>query len=112
MKTIIPTTVIIIAILIMCCISTSLIAFDLQVAAARNFHTEAIDRMQASYYSDEVIAMLEENAAERGYTLDEVIDMGDIASGGRMTAKVTLDYDAVVPFFGIERHGQIVGIAR
>ena len=112
MKTVIPTTVIIIAMMIMCCVSTSIIAFDLQVAAARNFHTEAMDRLQASYYSDTVKDEVRTAAAEHGYDIDVTVDMGSVADGGRMTAMVELQYTAVMPFFGIEKDGTIVGIAR
>lgn len=90
--------------------STSLIAFQLQITGARNFHTNAISRIQSSYYSSATITDVQEKAAERGYNL-EVEDVA-IYPDERKDILVTLSYDAYMPLFGVTKHGTIEGFAK
>ena len=54
MKSVIPTYIMIIGLCLILLVSVDLIAFQLQVSAARNYHTEVVNRIQASNGSTSV----------------------------------------------------------
>ena len=110
MKSVIPTYILIIGFSILMLASSSLIAFQLQITGARNFHTNAISRIQSSYYSSAAITDLQGKASDRGYKL-EVQDIS-VYPDDRKDILVTLSYDAYMPLFGVTKHGIIEGFAK
>ena len=109
MKTTISVYIIIVGFALMSLLSASLIAFELQITAARNFHTNCMNRIQSSYHNEEVITDCQNKASAAGYTLNykDVTVYGD-----RKSATVELEYTAIMPLLDVEREGTISSFAK
>ena len=87
----------------------SIILSQMQINAARDFHSAVIDRIQSSYYSQTVIDSCVEKANDNGY----VLDIRDVTVyQDRKDVLVNLQYDIVVPLVNIHFTEEILGYAR
>ena len=87
----------------------SIILSQMQINAARDFHSAVIDRIQSSYYSQTVIDSCVEKANDNGY----VLDIRDVTVyQDRKDVLVNLQYDIVIPLINIHFTEEIPGYAR
>ena len=109
MKSVFENALVFILITVGSLILSVMIAANIQIGNAREFHTNSIDRIQASFYSQSVINDLQNKASENGYTLSvtELSVYEDLKD-----YKVTLTYDVKVPLLGIVKSGTLEGYAR
>jgi len=128
MRSVIPTTIIIVGLMIMMCCSTALIAFEIQVSEARSFHQECVSRIQASYYNPDIIADCQSRAYDAYGSLptdsdydpnydspEEVLQVnveGFSIYDERTTVPITLNYKAELLFFNLEKRGTISLIGK
>ncbi|MEE1038655.1 MAG: hypothetical protein U0K95_05750 [Eubacterium sp.] len=109
MKSIIPTVIAIVGITVLALISSCIITFQMQVTGAKNFHSNCISRIQASYGNDRVIEECKQDAEENGYTLT-IKDLSIYEE--RKNMLVRLDYTATMLLFNIEKEGSYEGYAK
>lgn len=109
MKSIIPTVLIIVGITVLMLTATSVLTFQMQITGAKNFHSNCIDRIQASYGSEDEINKCIEDASNNGYVLK--VNDQTVYSNRKMIS-VTLEYTAKMLLFNIEKTGVYQGYAR
>lgn len=109
MKSIIPTYLIIIGFALVTLVASSLIAYQMQITAAQNYHTNCVNRIQASYFNEDVIEECIDAAPdEYSITVTPTTIYED-----RKEYLVVLEYDAHLPFLNVDVSDvQIEGFAR
>lgn len=110
MKSIISTYVTIVGFCLTVLICSAMLMTQLQISGARTFHAYCLNSLQSSYYNDDVYKACQTEATARGYSLE----MENVAVyKGRTSRLVTLDYDVVVPFVGVDKiHGTVTGYGK
>lgn len=109
MKSVIPTTLMILGVALIMLTASSVLTFQMQVTGAKNFHSNCIDKIQASYGDETVINKCVHEAQENGYTL-KVEDQ--TVYENRKIISVSLEYTAKMLLFNIEKNGVYHGYAR
>lgn len=108
MKSVIPTMLMILGILIMTATAVCFLTFQMQVSAAENLHAESMARIQASGCDPGEIASCQSRVRSLGKdcSLQVVPENG---KNGNHTALVRLVYYADMPVFQLSRQGVIQG---
>lgn len=90
-------------------IFAGIIAVNLQISSAKQFHKEAVDRIETSNFSPVIIGSCVEEARTADYTLlvadKSVYDY-------KKSMKVTMYYDVKLPLLGIIKEGVLEDYAR
>lgn len=109
MKEAITACITIILIVISVILGSSYINVHLTISAAKNYNTAAIDRIQASNFSPNIISEITTASREDGFptTITDVTLYED-----KRDVLVTTKYNVSFPFFGIVREGSVEGYAR
>lgn len=97
----------ILIIAVMVILSTCYITASMNTRHAQNFHAAAVAEIEASHFSNAVIAEVTEKAEDNGFTSLDV----DVLENMDM-AEVTLVYDYTIPFLNVLLNHEIVGYAR
>lgn len=105
MRTIFENFILIIFMTILSLLLSSYILIQLQITYASEFTSNAVQRIQASYHSAEIIADVQEKAAEAGYEL-VYEDVTADAYPDQKTALVTVKYEVEMPLVGIVHKGE------
>lgn len=109
MKNIFSITITIIAVIILGLLAGVFINVNLEIQAAREFHSSVVERIQASYYSNYVIEECKTNASKAGYQL--IINNTAVYQDIR-EYYVALEYHVKVPLLQTSMNGKIEGYAR
>lgn len=109
MKNMITAYILMILLSILIIISGSYIAIHLQTVNAREYNSAAIDRIQASNFSPNIITEITTNSITDGYptTLTDVTLYQD-----KRDVLVSTTYTITFPFLGISQKGVVEGYAR
>lgn len=84
---------------------------EMQIMAARQIHSSAINQIQSSYYMVDVDAIndkIHESYPSTWYIESQVIN----SVNNRQDRLVTMHYEVSLPLFGISQPGVIEGYAR
>lgn len=113
MKSAIETFLSVIMITFMAVLSTCYITSSLNTRRAQNYHASVITEVEASDFSDEVIAGCITNAKENGYVQEDGSSSLFINKTGELqTAEVTLKYQYLLPILNVKMEHEIKGYAR
>ena len=109
MKTAVTGWIVMILISVMSILSSGYIVMQMEIMAARNYHSAVIDRIQASNFSPNVIQDVLDDSVTDGYptTVTDVTLYED-----KRDVLVSTEYKIQFPFFGIVETGTIEGYAR
>lgn len=110
MKQIFENMIIILLILLSIMIHSTMIAGNLTITEARNFHASAVAEIQASNFDEEVIKEEKESAEQAGWELEVKTDTSIYSD--RTAYKVTLTYNfPTLPLVGDSKDKQIIAYA-
>lgn len=109
MKSIIPTILAILGVTLTALVAATVITFQLQITAARNFHAGVIDQIQASYYNERTIEQCISESDARGYRLS--ISDATVYQD-RKNVLVTMEYTTQMLLFNIKKTSVIEGFAK
>lgn len=101
-----------ILLMLMILVSTSFIGSNIYVTGAKNFHAKCLTNIEASNYSPEVIAALQEDARNAFGNGTDCLSVDVFEINGNKTAEVILTYKYDIPLFGLDKEYQLVGYAR
>ena len=91
-------------------IHSTMIAGNLTITEARNFHASAVAEIQASNFDEEVIKEEQESAEQAGWELEVKTDTSIYSD--RTAYKVTLTYNfPTLPLVGDSEDKQIIAYA-
>ncbi|WP_129737143.1 hypothetical protein [Massilimicrobiota timonensis] len=111
MKQIFEDMIVIVLIIIGVLVNTCMIKANLEITEARNYHAQAIEEIQASGFSTNVITDKQAEAQEHGWEL--IVSDNLSPYEDRQDRKVTLVYTITpLPIVGTEQERNIVGYAR
>lgn len=83
---------------------------QMQVTGARRLHTAVVSQVQSSYYAVDIDAI--NDKIHESYPNWQVTSTVVNSVNNRQDRLITLNYNIVLPLFGIETTGQIDGYAR
>lgn len=109
MKQIYENIVVIILLFLSLFVHATMIIANLQITSARNFHANAIEEIQASSFSDEIID--QETALAKSYGWE--LKCEKYTSDSYSDVRVELDYTLIgLPLIGENTQKIIIGYAR